>query len=119
MPLDSAHLQEEDARRANRYQYSRHEPARPMDTRADAERTISQFVPLPPGRVQKVGPATLKLTPVGHLLGACAVTLSSGGQHIIFSGDLGRQHDLLMPPPQAPELGALAPSPLAARRHPC
>jgi metallo-beta-lactamase family protein len=102
--LDSAHIQEEDARRANRYHTSRHSPARPLYTRADAQRAIAQFVPLPPGRVQRLGSATVKLTPVGHLLGACAVTLSCGGQHILFSGDLGRQHDLLMPPPQVPDL---------------
>ena len=34
--LDSAHLQEEDARRANRYGYSRHAKALPLYTRADA-----------------------------------------------------------------------------------
>ncbi|MBE0549645.1 MAG: MBL fold metallo-hydrolase [Rubrivivax sp.] len=100
--LDSAHLQEEDARRANRYGYSRHAKALPLYTRADAERALGQFVPLPPGRELKLGNCTVKLTPVGHLLGACAVSLSHGGQRLVFSGDLGRRDDLLMPPPEAP-----------------
>jgi metallo-beta-lactamase family protein len=39
--LDSAHLQEEDARRANRYGYSRHEKALPLYTRADAKRALA------------------------------------------------------------------------------
>ena len=35
---DSAHIQEEDARDANRYSYSKHQPALPLYTSADAER---------------------------------------------------------------------------------
>ncbi len=100
--LDSAHLQEEDARRANRYGYSRHARALPLYTRADAERALSQFVPLPPGRELRLGNSTVKLTPVGHLLGACAISLTHGGQRLVFSGDLGRRDDLLMPPPEPP-----------------
>ena len=101
--LDSAHLQEEDARRANRYGYSRHEKALPLYTRADAQRALSLLVPLPPGRAASIARHTVTLTPVGHLLGACAVTLQEpggAGRRLVFSGDLGRQHDLLMPPPE-------------------
>jgi metallo-beta-lactamase family protein len=101
--LDSAHLQEEDARRANRYGYSRHEKALPLYTRADAQRALSLLVPLAPGRAASIARHTVTLTPVGHLLGACAVTLQESGRsgrRLVFSGDLGRQHDLLMPPPE-------------------
>jgi metallo-beta-lactamase family protein len=106
--LDSAHLQEEDARRANRYGYSRHEKALPLYTRADAQRALSQLVPVQPGAPVNVCGHTVTLTPVGHLLGACAVTLQEPGagvggrgRRLVFSGDLGRSNDLLMPPPQA------------------
>jgi metallo-beta-lactamase family protein len=105
--LDSAHLQEEDARRANRHGYSRHEKALPLYTRADALRALALLVPVMPGRETQpdgvLARHRLTLTPVGHLLGACAITLREGGRHghrLVFSGDLGRQHDLLMPPPQ-------------------
>ena len=101
--LDSAHLQEEDARRANRYGYSRHAKALPLYTRADAQRALSQLVPLEPGRTVSVERHAVTLTPVGHLLGACAVTLQEpgrSGRRLVFSGDLGRHNDLLMPPPQ-------------------
>jgi len=101
--LDSAHLQEEDARRANRYGYSKHAKALPLYTKADARRAISQFVPLPPGRELKLGANRVHLTPVGHLLGACAVRLEHRGTRVLFSGDVGRSDDLLMPSPQAPE----------------
>ena len=38
---DSGHLQEEDAARANRRGYTRHHPARPLYTEADAVRSMS------------------------------------------------------------------------------
>jgi metallo-beta-lactamase family protein len=98
--LDSAHLQEEDARRANRYGYSRHAKALPLYTTRDAQRAIARIVPLAPGRDALCGAVRIAFTPVGHLLGACAVTLTHGGERLVFSGDLGRSHDLLMPAPQ-------------------
>ena len=98
--LDSAHLQEEDARRANRYGYSRHAKALPLYTRRDAQRAIARIVPLPPGRDKIVGNVRIGLTPVGHLLGACAVTLAHRDERLVFSGDVGRSDDLLMPAPQ-------------------
>jgi len=42
----------------------------------------------------------IDLTPAGHLLGAMSVTLRHGGRRLVFSGDLGRADDLLMPAPQ-------------------
>jgi metallo-beta-lactamase family protein len=106
--LDSAYLQEEDARRANRYGYSKHEKALPLYTRADAKKAIARMRPLPFGREQRIGPIGVTLTPAGHLLGASCVTLSGAAdagstqtERLLFSGDLGRQNDLLMPPPQA------------------
>jgi metallo-beta-lactamase family protein len=98
--LDSAHLQEEDARRANRYGYSRHEKALPLYTRRDAQRAIAKIVPVPPGREKLCGDVRIGFTPVGHLLGACAVTLRHGEERLVFSGDVGRSDDLLMPAPQ-------------------
>jgi len=100
MLLDSAHLQEEDARRANRLGSSRHAPALPLYTVADAKRALARIVPLAPGRSTRIGTVQVSLTPVGHLLGACAVTLRAGSTTLVFSGDLGRSNELLMPAPQ-------------------
>lgn len=100
MLLDSARLQEEDARRANRYAYTRHDKALPLYTTADAKRAIAKIVPLAPGRELALGRVHVSLTPVGHLLGACAVTLRAGHDTLVYSGDLGRDDDLLMPAPQ-------------------
>ena len=98
--LDSAHLQEEDARRANRYGYSRHEKALPLYTRSDALKAIARIETLEPGQGLRLGEVELGLSPIGHLLGACAVSLTHRKERLVFSGDVGRQHDLLMPPPQ-------------------
>jgi len=97
---DSAHLQEQDARHANRYGTSRHEKALPLYTGADAVRAAQRMTPLAAGRSAQVGLVEVALTPVRHLLGANAVTLAAGRERIVFSGDLGRQHDLLLPPPE-------------------
>jgi metallo-beta-lactamase family protein len=83
--LDSAHLQEEDARRANRQGFSRHAPALPLYTVADARRAIARLEPLPPGRKLRLGSVNIELTPVGHLLGACAVTLRGREATVVFS----------------------------------
>jgi metallo-beta-lactamase family protein len=100
---DSAHLQEEDARRANRHGYSKHAPALPLYTRAEARRTVARMVATRTDRpVALLGGVQLRLWPVGHLLGACAVHLSFGDDSLCFSGDVGRRHDLLMPPPEPP-----------------
>ena len=100
--LDSAHLQEEDARRANRGGWSRHRPARPLYTTADAKRALALMQPLAPGRSRTVAGVQAQWVPAGHLLGASSLRLSRGDQTLVLSGDLGRGDDLLMPPPQHP-----------------
>jgi metallo-beta-lactamase family protein len=42
---DSAHIQEEDAREANRHGFTKHAPALPLYTSADAARVLSQLQP--------------------------------------------------------------------------
>jgi metallo-beta-lactamase family protein len=99
---DSAHLQEEDARRANREGTSRHEQARPLYGVREAEATLAQFAAIPrDGRLNLDGTA-VRFTPGGHLLGAASIHVSRGGRSLLFSGDIGRVNDLLMPVPQVP-----------------
>lgn len=101
---DSGHLQEEDAEYANRHGFSKHHPALPLYTEDDALRCLRQLHPIAyddeftPGADLRV-----RLTPAGHILGAACVTLSDGHRTLVFSGDVGRPHDLLMPPPRALE----------------
>jgi len=100
---DAAHLQEEDARYANKRRSSRHHPALPLFTQMDAERALQQL------SVHRVGTAftpakgiEAMFSPAGHILGAASVRLSDGTNSVLFSGDLGREADPIMRPPSAP-----------------
>lgn len=99
---DSAHLHEEDARLHNRRHSSRHHPARPLYTQADAARALSHLEPVPfRRRFEPVTGLTAEYTPVGHILGAAAVRLQlDGGPSIAFTGDVGRPDDAVMRPPE-------------------
>ena len=107
---DAANLQEEDARQANREGYSRHHPALPLYTVADAWRAISQLQPL--GYDRPVTPAPgveISFVPMGHLLGAAAVQMRlADGLRIVFGGDLGRYgRPVLQDPRSIPETDVL------------
>ena len=101
---DSARLLEEEADHANRHDWSKHHPALPLYTEVDAATALKRlhdvefdtaFEPIP--RV------TMRLRRAGHLPGAASVHVEWEGGSALFSGDLGRDHDLLMPPPAAPD----------------
>src|SRR5512143_3972973 len=72
--LDAAHVQEEDAERANRRGYSKHKPALPLYTPADAEATIGLLSPAERHRPFRVTPGVqVTLRDAGHILGASIV----------------------------------------------
>ena len=101
--VDSAHLQEEDARHANREGSSRHAPALPLYSVADAWRTLTQLQPVGFDRPVPVVPGLqVMFTHVGHLLGAAAVTadLESPGRRMVVGGDLGRYDRPVLQDPQ-------------------
>jgi metallo-beta-lactamase family protein len=118
---DSAHLLEEEARYANRKGTSKHHPALPLYTQEDAAAALrllrpvamgESFAPVPGVRACYRG--------AGHILGAASVTLEHDGTRIGFSGDLGRDDDLLMPAPEPPAPADLlvVESTYGDRRHP-
>ncbi|MCD6039694.1 MAG: Metallo-beta lactamase family protein [Gammaproteobacteria bacterium] len=97
---DSGYLQEEEANNANKYGYSKHHPAVPLYTRQDAERVLTLFHPLEFRKKEKLDEDTFfSLIPAGHILGAAFVQIKSYHETLLFSGDLGRPHDIVMPPP--------------------
>jgi metallo-beta-lactamase family protein len=101
---DSGHLLEEEASYANRHGFSKHSPALPLYTEADAVRCLRFFKPMPFGQGFKVaGNISAELSLAGHILGAAIVQLSDGSTSIAFSGDLGRPQDPIMSPPSAIE----------------
>lgn len=97
---DSGFLQEEEAKNANKYGYSKHHPAVPLYTRADAEKTLELFHPLEFRKKYKLdNEASLTLIPAGHILGATFVQIKNYNETLLFSGDLGRPNDIIMHPP--------------------
>jgi metallo-beta-lactamase family protein len=99
--LDSAFLQEKDAELANRYGFSRHHPALPLYNREDAERAIEAFRPVKMHeRTSLPNGGDLLFRRAGHILGAATAEVRLAGRTIIFSGDLGRFGDAIMPDPE-------------------
>lgn len=99
MLLDSAHLLEEEARRANRYGYTRHAPALPLYTLDEAKRCLDLLQPVDFDTPHDAAGLQFEFVHAGHLLGAASVRLRLAARTLLFSGDLGRDDDLLMPPP--------------------
>lgn len=101
---DSARLLEEEAEFANRHAFSKHAPALPLYTEADAQAALRCFEPRGFGEAFEPVPGVrVRLRRAGHLLGAASVRVEWEGGSLLFSGDLGRDHDLLMNPPEPPE----------------
>jgi metallo-beta-lactamase family protein len=100
--LDSAKLQEEEAEFANRHSFSKHKPALPLYDRHDAQKALRQLKVVEMGRQVTLDADTaFHFEPSGHILGSAFVCLESEGTKVVFSGDLGRPHDLVMSPPAA------------------
>jgi metallo-beta-lactamase family protein len=98
---DSGHLQEEQARYANKHSFSRHKPALPLYTVEDAQRALRHFIPLDYDHPRMLdGGGSFRLLPAGHILGAAIVVAEAeNGRRLVFSGDLGRDDDPVMHPP--------------------
>lgn len=103
---DAGHLQEQDARYANKRGFSRHKPALPLYTVKDAEAALRLLRPIPFHREHELpGGGNVALRRAGHILGAASLELGWGGISIAFSGDLGRRGDPIMPEPEPLEKG--------------
>ena len=93
---DAAHIQEEEARYANKKGYSKHSPALPLYRAADARAALKLLEPVAFDAWHELRPGIrFRFHRQGHILGAAAVELAtkvSGGDRktIFFSGDVGR-----------------------------
>lgn len=98
---DSGYLLEADARYANRRGFSKHHPAMPLYTRADALHSLKSISPQPFGeRIQVTRDCSIRFRYAGHILGAATIDMIAGGKRIVFSGDIGRYGDPLMFDPE-------------------
>lgn len=119
--LDSAKIQEEDAKHANQFGYSKHHPAKPLYNTEEAEAVFPLFQ-------MEVIDKWIKLSDVfsfrmrynGHILGATFIELKAADKLIVFSGDIGRQEDPLLFAPKKPEEAdiVLIESTYGGRKHP-
>jgi metallo-beta-lactamase family protein len=93
---DAAHIQEEEARYANKEGYSKHSPALPLFRAADARAALKLLEPVAFDEWRRLHPGIrFRFHRQGHILGAAAVELEtkvSGGDRktVYFSGDVGR-----------------------------
>ncbi len=98
--LDSAHLQEEEAKYANKRGFSKHRPALPLYTQEDAQNALALLTPVAYEQAVDLGDGlTATLYPSGHILGSAFVRIHNSKTSILFSGDIGRPNDILMKPP--------------------
>ncbi len=76
---DSAHIQEEDARWANKKKFTRHAPALPLYTTLDAEAVLSRFRTVHYGdEIQLDDNTRVKFRDAGHILGSSFVDIKRG-----------------------------------------
>ena len=118
---DAAHLQEEEAEFANRHRTSKHEPALPLFTTADADRVLTQVRPV--GFNESFSPAagvSARFINSGHILGAAFIEVSIDGRTLVFTGDIGRYGVPIMrdPDPVAAADVLLLESTYGNRLHP-
>jgi len=98
--LDSAHLQEEEAKYANKGGFSKHNPALPLYTQEDAQNALALLTPVNYEQDVDLGDGlTVRLSPSGHILGSAFVRIHNKKTSILFSGDIGRPNDILMKAP--------------------
>ena len=94
---DSAKIQEEEAAKANAEGYSKHDPAKPLYTVADAEHAIARFKSVVEGEwLELFDGIRARFRYVGHIIGATFIEMDVHGKRFVFSGDVGRKKDLLL-----------------------
>jgi metallo-beta-lactamase family protein len=106
--IDSGRLQEEEASYRAERGKSRHHPPVPLYTEEDATSAVSQLRPTAIDKRTEISEGvTAQWSLMGHILGACSITLTIGGKKIVFSGDIGRYGEPILVDPKPVELGDL------------
>ena len=100
---DSGHLQEEDADFYNKVKKSKHDPALPLYTLAEAQASLQYFRPVQFGEVKQLCPQmSFRFVRAAHILGSSMVelTLQTNGRsrRLLFTGDIGRVADQQVAP---------------------
>jgi metallo-beta-lactamase family protein len=105
--LDSAHLQEEDAKFAAKKKFSSHANPLPLYTTPDAQAALNQFKEIPRSDSFTISPEfSVRTHDAGHILGSCwlELTITENGKQtvVVFSGDVGRYDQPILNDPTPP-----------------
>lgn len=101
---DSGKIHEESAERANEEGYTKHQPAKPFYTVKEAETTLGFFRSEEKDRwITLTKNIKFRFQYNGHIIGATFVELDIFGKIFVFSGDIGREEDLLLFAPKKPD----------------
>ncbi len=110
--LDSAKIQESDAKYANKKGFSKHKPALPLYDGRDVEQTVKLFHETPRGKwFSPAEPIWMRFHDAGHLLGSNMIEVEIRNQsssqedqplRLLFSGDVGRYDGPLYHDPSPP-----------------
>lgn len=100
---DSGHLQEEDAAFYNKIKKTKHDPALPLYTLAEAQNCLHYFQAVQFGETMQLSPEiSFRFVHAAHILGSsmAEVTLNISGQarRMLFTGDIGRVRDANVAP---------------------
>ena len=98
---DSGRIQEEDAKQANKHNYTKHAPALPLYGEDDANRALRLFKTIPYAqRLDVARGVTIEFHNAGHLLGSAHILATlDNGKRVLFGGDLGRYARPVLPDP--------------------
>ena len=101
---DSAKIHEEDAEKANKEKYTKHDPALAFYTTLEVEKTLRFFqVEMIDKWIMLSENIAYRFQYNGHILGATYIDLDINGKRFVFSGDIGRPNDYLLEDPIKPE----------------
>jgi len=101
---DSAKIYEEEAEKANKEKYTKHDPALPLYTKEQAGKAIMLFqVEIENKWIYLSEHISYRFNYNGHILGATFIELDINGKRFVFSGDIGRCDDFLLEDPKRPE----------------
>ena len=106
--FDAAHLQEEEARYANKEGSTKHKPAKPLFTVADVQKTLPLIRNITRGKNNKlIKDIEVTASCAGHILGSVSLNIYLSGKMISFSGDLGRYDTPILADPLGMSMGDL------------
>jgi metallo-beta-lactamase family protein len=97
---DSGFLQEKDAEDANWHGWTKHKPARPLYTKAEAEASLKSFRAVRFHEPYRTDHVEVLFRHAGHIPGAATAQVDIGGVRVVFSGDLGNYNSATMPEPE-------------------